>query len=98
MMYTCPVCGYDKLTEPAGDYNICNCCGTEFGYEDATASHAELRKRWIAGGAKWWDMDLSPPQKWSPEAQLRNSGYTCSPQDVESIARARSTPTPAVTV
>lgn len=48
----CPVCGYlGCLIE---DWHICPCCGTEFGYDDAGRTHAELRRRWIDGGMKWW--------------------------------------------
>lgn len=89
MMYTCPVCGYNRLTEPAADYNICNCCGTEFGYDDATTSHSELRRRWILNGALWWDTDFMPQQTWSPRQQLKNIGYTCTPTDLRNIARVR---------
>jgi predicted RNA-binding Zn-ribbon protein involved in translation (DUF1610 family) len=40
-MYTCPVCGFQGLSEPAYDehyctfFEICPSCGTEFGYDDA---------------------------------------------------------------
>lgn len=57
--YTCPVCGYDKLRNPAEaqNYNICSRCRTEFGLDDDMLvfeknisfdeAHAELRKEWI---------------------------------------------------
>ncbi len=50
MRYTCPVCGYACLPSPATDYTICPSCGTEFGYTDFTAGHAQLRAAWIAAG------------------------------------------------
>ncbi|MBG9768529.1 hypothetical protein [Bacillus vallismortis] len=40
MNYTCPVCGFHGLTEPAYDkqghhsYEICPCCGFQFGFDD----------------------------------------------------------------
>ena len=40
--YICPVCGYAYLEEPPRDekgrpsFDICDCCGIEFGYEDCT--------------------------------------------------------------
>jgi hypothetical protein len=75
--FTCPVCGWDKLAEPPYDsfgcatYSICPCCGTEFGYDDATAKHAELRNAWIAAGMRWWSVSTLPPADWDPEVQLR---------------------------
>lgn len=75
MTYICPVCGYNQLDEPPSDYNICDCCGTEFGYHDATLTHSELRKRWIAAGAKWHSPDFSPPTGWDPLKQLLAAGY-----------------------
>lgn len=68
--YICPVCGYDHLRRPPLDYVICPSCGTEFGYDDFATSHAELRRRWIAGGARWWSPNTPPPQNWSPIEQL----------------------------
>jgi len=53
-MYLCPVCGYDHLTDPPGNFTICPSCGTEFGYDDAFASHAQLRTAWLRKGAPWW--------------------------------------------
>ena len=60
----CPVCGYDGLDEPpfnergAGSYDICPCCGFQFGlddfpYEDRERLIAEWRERWVAGGCRW---------------------------------------------
>ncbi len=54
MTYTCPVCDYAKLKGPASDFNICPCCGTEFGNDDDERSHAELRDEWIAKGRTWF--------------------------------------------
>ena len=68
--YTCPVCGFDELDEPATNWTICPCCGTEFEYDDARTSHEELRQRWIAGGCKWWSPVDAVPPGWDPRAQL----------------------------
>lgn len=59
MTYTCPVCGYDRLRYPPAGYSICPSCGTEFGNDDFGSSYAELRRRWIAGGRKWWSQTVS---------------------------------------
>jgi hypothetical protein len=74
MKYLCPVCGYKELTDPPKDYEICPCCGTEFGYDDATFTHEELRRRWIAAGAQWFDYTTSPPAHWNPQVQLDEAG------------------------
>ena len=68
MNYTCPVCFYNQLDEPAAEYNICPCCGTEFENDDQERSHDQLRADWIAGGAKWFFK--IPPPFWSPRNQL----------------------------
>ncbi len=40
-MFTCPVCYYTGMQDPPTDYNICVCCGTEFGNDDELCSHAD---------------------------------------------------------
>lgn len=57
-MFICPVCGYDKLIEEPYDdgspsYEICNCCGFEFGYDDSGEgrSFEIYLKKWIERGA-----------------------------------------------
>lgn len=47
--YLCPVCGYG-MEDPPSDFNICPCCGTEFGYHDANTSTNTLRAAWLRGG------------------------------------------------
>lgn len=63
----CRVCGYELPSPPWGKdgasptWDICPCCGTEFGYEDCTpASAREKRAQWIAGGMKWFDRRKTP--------------------------------------
>jgi len=76
----CPVCGYDALSEPAYDqhgcasFEICPSCGTEFGYDDASRAHSELRASWLADGAPWRSKTRPPPAGWSGELQLRQAG------------------------
>jgi hypothetical protein len=84
----CPVCGYASLQAPAwsGDspsYEICPCCGTEFGYDDFATTeddrktrHLELRASWIERGCSWWSAGLDPPEGWDPTAQLRMLEHT----------------------
>lgn len=73
-MYICPVCGYDRLRHPPDDYIICPSCGTEFGYTDFNRSHAELRRAWVANGARWYSSALLPPPNWDGVRQLQRAG------------------------
>ena len=72
----CPVCGYPDLAEPSrlpdGDpsFEICVCCGTEFGVTDWDRTHDDLREVWIAGGLNWWSKTVFPPDGWDPTKQL----------------------------
>lgn len=68
-MQICPVCGYDRLTEPPLNFTICPSCGTEFEYDDAFASHAELRANWLRNGAPWWSPVDPRPDNWDPYLQ-----------------------------
>jgi transcription elongation factor Elf1 len=77
--YTCPICGYDQLTEPPYDkngnpsYEICSCCGFEYGYDDHDQgeSFESYRIEWINNGAIWFDQN-SKPKDWSLKSQLLN--------------------------
>ncbi len=80
MKHLCPVCGYNELPEPPQDYNICPCCGTEFGYTDFTASHESLRDRWVQRGMTWHSRRVSPPLDWNPEDQLMRAGFANTPR------------------
>jgi hypothetical protein len=75
--YICPICGYPELTAPAWDiktgapsFDICPCCGGEFGYNDANKQAKEsYRKEWILGGANWFKPELKPSH-WNLRDQL----------------------------
>ena len=72
----CPVCGYDDLDEAPRDeldcasFEICPCCGTQFGYDDAARDHASLRDEWVGTGMAWWSRSHKPPIGWDPAEQL----------------------------
>jgi hypothetical protein len=56
MIYLCPVCGYDWLTEeplvgPSASDEICPVCGIHFGYDDAAGGRAEDRAGSTNAGA-----------------------------------------------
>jgi hypothetical protein len=69
-MHVCPVCGFNELEDPPESFTICPSCGTEFDYDDAFASYAELRARWIQGGPRWWSQLEAAPANWEPYIQL----------------------------
>lgn len=68
MRYTCPVCAFRNMEAPPRNYEICPCCGTEFGNDDEILSHEQLRTNWIANGANWFFNN--PPSGWNPWNQL----------------------------
>ncbi|WP_205633980.1 hypothetical protein [Labilithrix luteola] len=79
----CRVCGLEQSDPPWGDggncasFDICDCCGTEFGYEDCSPEAATcVRSAWLAKGAPWF-RPRSRPADWDVNAQLRNvpQGY-----------------------
>jgi hypothetical protein len=78
MNHTCPVCGFDGLDEPpyspSGDglYEICPCCGFQFGVSDDNQgiSFHEWRHGWIERGMPWDSHGSNPPPDWNPLKQL----------------------------
>lgn len=75
----CPVCGL-----PLGDfapwgtdgktptYEICPCCGVEWGYEDdSREARRAFRHRWLASGAEWFHPQ-ERPRDWNLDRQLKN--------------------------
>jgi hypothetical protein len=72
----CRVCGYALDFAPWGEddssptWEICPCCGTEFGYEDSTIiGTKQARQQWIENGATWFD-NTEKPSNWDLGAQL----------------------------
>lgn len=79
-MYICPVCGYERLSEPPENFSICSCCGTEFGYDDFEASYVTLRSRWIGAGYRWFSPIEQPTADWEPTIQLKNLQFLQDPE------------------
>lgn len=59
-LYYCRVCGLYHVPPPWGldnktpSFEICVCCGVEFGYEDTTDEMVEqYRDEWLRSGAQW---------------------------------------------
>jgi len=72
----CRVCGFDLLSPPWGNdgrtpsWEICPCCGTEFGYDDCTiASIRKKRTEWLSSGQKWFN-ESKKQKEWSLGNQL----------------------------
>jgi hypothetical protein len=78
MPFTCPVCGFDHLEEApysvsgAGLFEICPCCGFQFGVtdDDMGISFHEWREGWIDQGMRWDSQGSKPPPGWNPLEQL----------------------------
>ena len=58
----CRVCGYLPPEPPWGEtghdptFEMCPCCGVEWGYQDGLpAAAAAYRSKWLAAGGKWTD-------------------------------------------
>ncbi len=90
--YQCPVCGYPDLKDPpydpitnASSFDICPCCGCEYGYNDATpwAKRNHLLK-WLKRGAPWFMPELRPAN-WDVKTKLRRAGIDFEDKDRESI-------------
>jgi tetratricopeptide (TPR) repeat protein len=81
--YTCPICGFPGLYQPpfnaAGDgsFEICPCCGLQFGYTCLARSPWSLRQEWLRRGGPW--RHPPAPPDWDPIAQLRRAGLHDQP-------------------
>jgi transcription elongation factor Elf1 len=81
MNFTCPVCGFTRLTSSPRDANghasleLCPCCNFQFGVDDDDRhwSYDRWRATWIAEGMKWRGAQ-QPPDGWDPRAQLAAIG------------------------
>jgi len=88
--HRCPVCGFPGLEsnpdspnplEFYGGFEICRCCGTEFGADvyvgvpGGTAKRIErLRRIWVGKGATWFSRYYCPPPGWEWKENLRAIG------------------------
>ena len=75
-IHFCVVCGFDGLKEAPYDaaglpsYEICPCCGFEFGF-DGKEDVAQFRENWVRAGALWFTPG-SKPVNWDLQQQLAN--------------------------
>ena len=75
-IFRCRICGALQDEAPWGDdgvtpsFNICDCCGVEFGYEDCTLSAVKkYREFWLTNGGHWISKSKEL-RDWSLEDQL----------------------------
>ena len=78
IQHNCRVCGLYIEEVPWSEdehnptYEICSCCGVEFGNEDHSyASVKAYRIQWIASGAGWFT-SKEKPKEWNLEQQLND--------------------------
>lgn len=85
--YTCPVCGYDKLNNPLydnngnGTYEICVCCGFEFGaddFPDKEKAYKKWRNNCKKNGCKWFSKYAKPSDDWNATEQIKKIEKTLS--------------------
>ena len=57
-------------------FNVCPCCGTEFGVEDRKITHSALRRAWIGAGMPWFSDIRFPAKDWSAVRQLIDGGFS----------------------
>ena len=76
--HNCRVCGLYVEDSPWGKdgccptYEICPCCGVEFGNEDYTVESAKtFRKNWLNNGNVWF-LPAKKPVNWNLLDQLKN--------------------------
>jgi len=76
--FFCRVCGLKQEAPPWGlderspTFEICDCCGIEFGYEDSSPSSIKkYRESWLASGAQWFN-PKKRPTNWNLDEQLKN--------------------------
>lgn len=74
----CRICGLQQDDPPWGEdgnspsFDICPCCGVEFGYEDCNLNAVKAyRNEWLKNNATWFQ-PKKKPENWSLENQLKN--------------------------
>ena len=85
--YICPICGYEGLNAPPKDqfgcptYEICPCCGFEFGFDDDSEglSYQDYRDKWLKAGAPWFSRVEPRPDNLDLVAQLKRIGVQIYP-------------------
>ena len=71
-IFNCPICGLpwdepEDIEDLRRSFDICDCCGCEYGYTDNSA----YREKWLAKGSPW-SRKKARPENWDLEEQLKN--------------------------
>ena len=73
----CRICGLDQEEKEVRDnfgyasFDICSCCGVEFGYQDCTKnSCSKYRRYWLCTLNNKWFNEKEKPKDWSLNLQL----------------------------
>lgn len=81
-IYHCPLCGwgprkeaYSSVAELRVSYDICECCGCEYGHDDNEEYYAE----WVAGDMDWFD-ERSRPEGWNIDEQSKHQKRPWPPE------------------
>lgn len=74
----CRVCGLYNQEAPWGEdnrtpsYDICPCCGMEFGFEDYRLDLIrQYRQQWLDQGAEWFEKN-EKPSGWNLTEQMKD--------------------------
>ena len=77
-LHVCRICGWPQQEPPWGNdgktptFDICDCCGVEFGYEDSGPDAVRrYRKQWMDHGCSWFS-PKSRPQDWVLDEYLEH--------------------------
>jgi hypothetical protein len=93
--YKCRVCGLDQSPDlPWGEngdhasFNICSCCGVEFGYEDDSVQNClSVRRHWVEIRLGAWFAPKEQPSDWDMPAQIRAIPSAYKGHDDEELIR-----------
>lgn len=76
--FNCRVCGLEFEDKPWGEdgkcptYEICSCCGVEFGYGDTDPENCKsIREHWIKNENMKWRFEEDKPANWDWEKQKK---------------------------
>ena len=81
----CPVCGwgpfvvpYESVEDLRSSFDICDCCGCEYGYDDNQAFY----ENWLSEGCTWFE-PKAKPEGWLLDSQIKYQVRPWPPQSNE---------------
>jgi len=87
----CPVCGFNEMPYAPVPFNVCPCCGTEFGVDDRKTDHETLQRSWAANGYPWFDDITFPSASWNPRLQVALLNLIMIDRQVSVVADSSAT-------